>query len=268
MNIVIMVAAIVLHLILHEGAHGFAMKHRGVRLAEAAIGIGPAIYSWHSRRLDCPAHLRLLPVMGYVEPAEHEAEKLEKRSYRDQTACYGAGIIVNLILAFAAYAAMGLWAALSGNVSLGLWRIAIGGGLALVFWFGRGWIMAYVLPVIGVLTLALIVFSFIVIGGQAIGGPISTATTSPVTGQHAIAAVADISIGYQFLAALVIVGLGLATFNALPLFILDGGRIADAILRRFCSNQKTVKYWRITTGCLAVGLFIFAIGGDILRLIF
>jgi Zn-dependent protease len=89
-----------------------------------------------------------------------------------------------------------------------------------------------------------------------------------MTGQHAVAAVAGVPIGYQFLAALFTVGLGLATFNALPLFVLDGGRIADAILRRFCSSQKTVKYWRVTTGCLAVGLFIFAIGGDVLRLIF
>ena len=268
MNIVIMVVAIVLHLILHEAAHGFAMKHRGVRLAEASIGIGPAIYRWHSRRLDCPAHLRLVPVMGYVQPADGEAERLEKQSYRDQTACYGAGIIVNLILAFAAYAAMGIWIAGAGNVSLGLWHTAIGSGLALLFWFGRGWIMAYVLPLIGVLTLALIVFSLIEIGGRAVGGPITTATTSPVTGEHTIAAVAGVPIGFQLLAALVLVGLGLATFNALPLFILDGGRIADAALRRFCHNQKAVKYWRVISGCLAGGLIVFALGGDIFHLIF
>ena len=49
----------------HEAGHFFAARIVRIPVREFAIGFGPSLFSWNSKKHETKFHLRLIPVGGY-----------------------------------------------------------------------------------------------------------------------------------------------------------------------------------------------------------
>jgi len=116
-------------LILHELGHLVAARLCGVRVTAIGIGWGRCVYQWKFRNTNC--QLRLLPLGAFVQM---DMATFKRRSFNQQLFILGAGIAVNLILAFIA------WGSLFGVLNL-----ALAFGNLLPFYQLDGWKSAIVL---------------------------------------------------------------------------------------------------------------------------
>jgi membrane-associated protease RseP (regulator of RpoE activity) len=253
--------ALIVNLVVHEAAHAVAMRHRGIRVVEAGFGFGPTLATWTPRRLGYPLKFKLLPLGAYVMPAGGEDKRIEALSYRDQTTCYGAGVIANLILAFLGYATLMVRRLIvdAPDTSYTVWSLAICLALAAIFWYGRRWVGAYLLPLLGLGVTWLFVSAIIASPTTAIGGPISL--FSAPQGM----AVGPVTALQSALVALIIVSVSLGMLNALPISVLDGGRIAATILRRVIGPRAS-NLWQVASSFLLIGLISLALATDTMKL--
>ncbi len=112
-NILVFGAVMSILVIVHELGHLLAAKYYGVYCKEFAVGMGPKIYSYQSKKSETEYSFRALPIGGFVamagEPGEEMFEdvpfertingiKTEKR-----LVIMLAGITMNLLLAFVVF---------------------------------------------------------------------------------------------------------------------------------------------------------------------
>lgn len=88
---------------IHEFGHYLFARIFKVGIYEFAIGMGPKIISWRSKKTDILYSLRLLPIGGYVQMmGEDEAlddeRALNKKSVWQRLAIMSAGAVFNLIV--------------------------------------------------------------------------------------------------------------------------------------------------------------------------
>lgn len=102
--------------LVHELGHLIAAKSFGVYCREFAIGMGPKIYSYQSKKSETAYSIRALPIGGYVamagEPGEEGLEDvpLEKTiqgiSRWKRLIVLLAGVFMNMVLAFIVYVSL------------------------------------------------------------------------------------------------------------------------------------------------------------------
>ncbi|MBQ8313998.1 MAG: site-2 protease family protein [Clostridia bacterium] len=93
----------------HEAGHFMAARLTGIDVSEFAIGMGPKLLSWKSKKYDTQFSLRLIPVGGYCAfygeddaPGKHTADT---RAYNNQPVwkriiTVACGPLMNFVLAF------------------------------------------------------------------------------------------------------------------------------------------------------------------------
>jgi len=90
---------------IHEFGHFIAARLSGVAVKEFAIGMGPKIFSWRSKKYDTEYALRLLPIGGYVsmlgeDEASDSVAAFCNKSVWKRMAIIVAGPAMNIILGF------------------------------------------------------------------------------------------------------------------------------------------------------------------------
>ena len=235
---------------LHEYGHGYVLRRLGIPIESAGVGlpIGPMIELPPSAHRPYRLTASLLLIGAYVQPAEGYREKIAALSYRDTAWYSGIGVVVNFALAFALGSVHAALDGRSGTAALYLLA-------AFVIVLLPRLICAYVLPLLWPALVAI----------YAIDIATSSATTA-----HGMLGLAHFLVSYsgsEALLTVALVNLMLGMFNTLPLYPLDGGRIADAAIRAMF-NAKAARVFRGATAILIAGVVLYALATDVLSLVF
>lgn len=217
-------------IVVHELGHATAMRRYAIEIEAIAIGMGPVVYR-RNRASGPRLELRLLPIGGFVQPADTEyASTLPPRALRE--VC-GQGV------------ANSVWA---GLFLMGLGDLPpseyprLGAGFLAVsvaaFFFRRAVARWFLL--LGALSVAVSLFALYlflrhvdgVTSQDVIAGPISIAQIMVV--HNPLDAV--------YIAGAISVAVGLA--NAMPVLPLDGGHVAARWIReRYGEVGESVYSW-------------------------
>ncbi len=90
---------------IHEFGHFITARMCGVAVKEFAIGMGPTLFSWKSKKYDTKYGLRLLPIGGFVSMVGEDEESDDSRAFCNKKIpqrmlIVVAGAVMNLILGF------------------------------------------------------------------------------------------------------------------------------------------------------------------------
>lgn len=90
---------------IHEFGHFLTARLCGVAVKEFAIGMGPTIFSWHSKKHETKYGLRLFPIGGFVSMVGEDEESSEEGAFCNQSIWKRmlivlAGPLMNLLLGF------------------------------------------------------------------------------------------------------------------------------------------------------------------------
>jgi regulator of sigma E protease len=112
-NILVFAAVMSIIVVVHEFGHLVAAKSFGVYCREFAIGMGPKVYSYQSKKSETAYSVRLLPIGGFVamagEPGEEGMDHVDASRTINGIARWKrliilfAGVIMNLVLAFVVF---------------------------------------------------------------------------------------------------------------------------------------------------------------------
>ncbi len=90
---------------IHEFGHFITARRFGVTIKEFAIGMGPTLFSWKSKKYDTKYGLRLLPIGGFVSMAGEDEESEDENAFCNKKVwkrmiIVAAGAVMNLVLGF------------------------------------------------------------------------------------------------------------------------------------------------------------------------
>ena len=90
---------------IHEFGHFITARWCGVAVKEFAVGMGPTVFSWKSKKYDTKYGLRLLPIGGFVSMVGEDEESDDDNAFCNKSifkrmAIVLAGPLMNLILGF------------------------------------------------------------------------------------------------------------------------------------------------------------------------
>lgn len=103
--LIVMVFVFGILIFIHELGHFFTARRCGVAIKEFAIGMGPTLFSWKSKKYETKYAIRALPIGGFVsmlgedEASEDESAFCNKKVWQ-RMLITAAGPIMNLILGF------------------------------------------------------------------------------------------------------------------------------------------------------------------------
>ena len=103
--VLVMVLVFGVLIFIHELGHFLTARACGVAVKEFAVGMGPTVFSWHSKKHETKYGLRLLPIGGFVsmegedEESENENAFCKKSVWR-RMLIVCAGPFMNLLLGF------------------------------------------------------------------------------------------------------------------------------------------------------------------------
>ena len=89
----------------HEFGHFFAARRCGVAVKEFAIGMGPKLISWKSKKYDTQYALRLLPIGGFVSMVGEDEDSTDERAFCNQKVWKRiiivlSGVFMNFVIGF------------------------------------------------------------------------------------------------------------------------------------------------------------------------
>lgn len=89
---------------IHELGHFLAARACGVAIREFAVGMGPKLFSWRSKKYDTQYALRLFPIGGYVSMVGEDDESEDENAFHrknvwQKMAIIVAGPLMNILLA-------------------------------------------------------------------------------------------------------------------------------------------------------------------------
>ena len=101
----IMVLVFGVLIFIHEFGHFFTARRCGVAVKEFAIGMGPKIFSWKSKKYDTQYALRAFPIGGFVSMVGEDEESEDKDAFCNKSVWKRmliviAGAVMNLLLGF------------------------------------------------------------------------------------------------------------------------------------------------------------------------
>ena len=90
---------------IHEFGHFITARLSGVTIHEFAIGMGPTLISWKSKKYDTKYALRLLPIGGFVSMEGEDEESDDENAFNKKPKWKRAIILVagsamNILLGF------------------------------------------------------------------------------------------------------------------------------------------------------------------------
>jgi len=90
---------------IHEFGHFFTARLCGVSVKEFAIGMGPTLFSWRSKKYETKYGLRLLPIGGFVSMVGEDEESEDANAFCNKKIpqrmlIVVAGAVMNLLLGF------------------------------------------------------------------------------------------------------------------------------------------------------------------------
>ena len=104
--VTILIALIVFGVLIfiHELGHFLAARACGVSIREFAVGMGPKLFSWKSKKYETQYALRLLPIGGYVSMVGEDEESEDENAFNrknvwQKMAIIVAGPLMNILLA-------------------------------------------------------------------------------------------------------------------------------------------------------------------------
>ena len=101
----IMVLVFGVLIFIHEFGHFFTARRCGVAVKEFAIGMGPKIFSWKSKKYDTQYALRAFPIGGFVSMVGEDEESQDENAFCNKSILKRmiivvAGAVMNLLLGF------------------------------------------------------------------------------------------------------------------------------------------------------------------------
>ncbi len=96
---------------IHEFGHFITARLCGVAVKEFAVGMGPTLASWKSKKYDTKYGLRLLPIGGFVSMVGEDEESTDENAFCNKSVWKRmlivlAGPLMNLVLGFVLMAIM------------------------------------------------------------------------------------------------------------------------------------------------------------------
>ncbi|MEW9530603.1 M50 family metallopeptidase [Microbispora sp. NPDC049125] len=215
------VAVLLLAVAIHEAAHAVALRRHKIPIVEAGLGLPfPPRLIIDSKRLPFTVSVSPWLLGAYVRHSDADVAKAEALPYRERAWWMGAGVVANLVSAFAVGALAAFF--VTGRPLLGGAYVA----LVVLFTVLRKAFVAYLMPLVGLVVLGFLVLAFLE-ATSAVTGPVGTVT----------AISEQLNSPYDLMRAFFFISLGLAFFNMIPLYPVDGGRIAGAIVSRFFGER-------------------------------
>ena len=103
--ILLMLLILVVLIFIHELGHFITARICGVAVKEFAIGMGPTLFSWKSKRYDTKYGIRAIPIGGFVSMVGEDEDSDDdaafcKKSVPKRMLIVIAGATMNLILGF------------------------------------------------------------------------------------------------------------------------------------------------------------------------
>lgn len=248
MTIAFIIGCLLVHVILHEAAHAYAMRRDGIRITTAGLGL-PIWPTLRVRQRNITWTLSPWLLGAYVTPDPASFQRMETTAdYRRTALHYNAGVLVNLVMGLAAMG-VALWFGDQSIVGLVLLALA---GLGAAY---PGITTAYVLPALAWPALAFL--------GYALTRAVAANEPVGYAGMGDLAAVP----GMISLTTFGLVALGLATLNAIPVYPLDNGRVWNRIVRRAWGERWASRFRRV--GTVAVLTLVgYTLISDTLHVIF
>lgn len=102
---VIMVLVFGVLIFIHEFGHFFTARRCGIAVKEFAVGMGPTLFSWKSKKYDTKYALRAFPIGGFVSMVGEDEESEDENAFCNKSVwrrmiVVVAGAAMNLILGF------------------------------------------------------------------------------------------------------------------------------------------------------------------------
>ena len=102
---IIMVLVFGVLIFIHEFGHFFTARRCGVAIKEFAVGMGPTLFSWKSKKYDTRYALRAFPIGGFVSMVGEDEESEDENAFCNKSVwkrmiIVAAGAVMNLILGF------------------------------------------------------------------------------------------------------------------------------------------------------------------------
>lgn len=90
---------------IHEFGHFFTARRCGVAIKEFAVGMGPTLFSWKSKKYDTKYALRLFPIGGFVSMVGEDEDSEDENAFCNKSVfkrmiIVVAGAVMNLLLGF------------------------------------------------------------------------------------------------------------------------------------------------------------------------
>ena len=247
-------------IVIHELGHYVVMRRNGVKVTEFAVGFGRLLFQVRTKS-GMAISLRLIPLGGYVCPAEKGPESVERQGFWPQMKIYAAGMFFNATASFVMLAAMCLIIGVPKTqldaYLAGIPKILHGPLVVLAGSYGI-WIATPALIVYLLFTTGLGLFT-----GSA--GPIGMMSMSG----HMVSGSSSASEAIMKLFIFfVMINSSLAGFNLLPLSILDGGHMFRLALTKIFGQRSKMflNVFAYVSSAMLLLLFGGVIASDILRI--
>lgn len=232
-------------MVAHELAHAAAAAEFGCSIAHLGVGVKVWPYWTFPATRARPYSVSVSPwlVAAYVRWDEKDVATLRALPHRDRSWYMNAGVWTNLVLG-------GVLLAVATSLDGHLFRALIEGAVTAMVAATPRQMCAYVLPVLSIPALALLVWSLASTVGQS-SGPVAL-------GRLLVSHNVVDSIGIGGALSLVT-----ALTNLIPLFPLDGGKVADVLITQWWGSRRALVF-QTATAAVFVAITLYSVMSDVL----